>query len=830
MSPAEHYDPRSLEERWQHRWREGFCQFAQPDRLGLEPPRDKYYVLDMFPYPSGKLHMGHARNYAIGDVIARYRHRNGHTVLHPMGWDAFGLPAENAAIQRDIHPDEWTQANIATFKEAMSRLGIPYNWNREVDTSKPDYYGWTQWIFLKLYEMGLVERKASPANWCPSCQTVLANEQVVGGLCERCDGKVTQKHLEQWFFKITDYAQELLDDLDELPEWPEQVRTMQRNWIGRSEGVEFELPIEGLDEAFSVFTTRVDTVYGMTYVVLAPEHRLVEKLAQGTGHEAEVKQFVDEVLAQDRFLRAADETEKVGVFTGRYAVNPVNGRRVPIWVANYVLLEYGTGVVMAVPAHDTRDFAFARKYGLEILPVIMPPGETLRAAAMDDAYVEPGVMANSGAFDGRKSTAALDDIAAMMEAEGYGRRVINFRLRDWCISRQRYWGTPIPLVHCPECGVVPVPYEDLPVELPHLVNFRPQGVSPLEEAADWVAVGCPRCGKPARREVDTMDTFVDSSWYFLRYCAPSAELPFDKEQADAWMPVDTYIGGINHAVLHLMYARFITKALRDAGLHNVDEPFKRLFTQGMVTLGGKAMSKSRGNVVGIDTVCDKFGADTGRIFTLFASPPDREMEWTEEGVEGIYRFLGRLWRLFDGRWELNAVDYDLDALDDELKALHRKRHSVVKKFTEDIERIHFNTAIAAAMELVNDIYGYEAHGEVAASAHPVVAACLRDLVDVLAPFAPFLCEELNERLGEKASVHDRPWPTWDEAALEADFLVYPIQVNGKIRDQLRIAASATEDEIRDAALGLENVARYTDGKEVKFFKVVPGKLVTIAVN
>ncbi len=830
-SDRETYNPVEIEKKWRDRWSaEGFSRFAQPDRLGLEPPENKYYVLDMFPYPSGKLHMGHARNYSIGDVIARYRHRRGETVLHPMGWDAFGLPAENAAIQRDIHPDEWTQTNVGTFKEALHRLGIPYNWNREVDTSKPDYYRWTQWIFLKLYEMGLVYQKDSLANWCDGCQTVLANEQVVGGECERCGGKVTHRRLPQWFFKITDYAGELLDDLDELPEWPEQVRTMQRNWIGRSEGVEFDMKVEGLEESFSVFTTRVDTVYGMTYVVLAPEHPLVESLISGTAQESQTKEFVEETLAQDRFLRMADETEKVGVFTGRYAVNPVNGRRVPIWVANYVLMEYGTGIVMAVPASDTRDFAFARKYGLEIIPVVVPSGTAPDPATMTDAYTEPGVMVNSGPFDGRPSTEALEGIAAMMEREGYGRRVVNYRLRDWCISRQRYWGCPIPLVHCPDCGVAPVPYGELPVILPHVVNFRPKGISPLEEAAEWVETACPRCGGPARREVDTMDTFVDSSWYFFRYCAPSAELPFDKQNADAWMPVDTYIGGINHAVLHLMYARFITKALRDAGLHSVDEPFKRLFTQGMVTLGDKAMSKSRGNVVGIDVVCDRFGADTGRLFTLFASPPDREMEWTEDGVEGIYRFLSRLWRLFDGRWELDSTDYDPDSLDDELKALHRKRHSVVKKFTEDIERIHFNTAIAQAMELVNDIYGYEAHGEIVPTAHTIVAACLRDLVDVLAPFAPFICEELNERLGESTSVHDRPWPEWDDDALEADFLVYPIQVNGKIRDQLRIAASATEDEIRDAALGMDNVSRYTDGRQIKFFKVVPGKLVTIAVK
>ncbi|HDR06388.1 MAG TPA: leucine--tRNA ligase, partial [Candidatus Coatesbacteria bacterium] len=600
--------------------------------------------------------------------------------------------------------------------------------------------------------MGLVERKESSANWCTGCRTVLANEQVVGGRCERCKGEVTQKVLEQWFFKITDYAQELLDDLDTLTDWPAEVLTMQRNWLGRSEGVEFDLTVEGLEQGFGVFTTRLDTVYGMTYVVIAPEHPLVRRLVAGTEREAEVSAFVNRALIQDRFLRAADETEKEGVFTGRHAVNPVNDRRIPIWVANYVLLEYGTGIVMAVPAHDTRDFAFARKYGLDILPVVMPPGETLEAETMTDAYVEPGILANSGPFDGKTSAEAVDGIAEMMEAGGYGRRRVNFRLRDWCISRQRYWGTPIPLIHCDRCGVVPVPYEELPVLLPLIKDFRPKGQPPLAQAEEWGRVKCPRCKAEARREVETLDTFVDSSWYFLRFASQPADRPFDKETVDRWLPVDTYIGGITHAIMHLMYARFFTRALRDAGLLSFSEPFRRLFTQGMVTLGGKAMSKSRGNTVGIDVIVSKYGADTGRLFTLFATPPDKEMEWSEEGVEGVYRFLGRVWRLFDGRWRLDASDYDPTSLSGALRELHRKRHATVKKFTEDIERIHFNTAIAAAMELVNDVYALETGGDVPDEAHPVVAGCLRDLLDVLAPFAPFICEELNARFGGGESV------------------------------------------------------------------------------
>jgi leucyl-tRNA synthetase len=773
--------------------------------------------------------MGHARNYSIGDVLARYYNRRGYEVLHPMGWDAFGLPAENAAIKHNVHPDQWTQQNITTFKKAMHQLGIHYNWDREVDTSKPDYYRWTQWIFLKFHEMGLVDRRESLANWCDRCQTVLANEQVVGGGCERCDHPVTQKWLPQYFFRITRYAQELLDDLALLGDWPERVRAMQEHWIGRSEGVEFDLAVEGLERSFSVFTTRVDTVFGMTYVVLAPEHPLVRELVKGTGREAEVQQFVDRVLAQDRFLRAAEETEKEGVFTGRYAVNPVNGKRVPIWVANYVLMEYGTGVVMAVPAHDTRDFAFARKYDLEIIPVIMPPGKTLEAATMSDAYVEPGIMAASPPFDGQASEEAMAGIADMMEAGGYGRRRINFRLRDWCISRQRYWGCPIPLIHCDQCGTVPVPAEDLPVRLPYIENYRPQGHSPLAEATEWLHTSCPRCQGPARREVDTMDTFVDSSWYFLRYISQPADEPFRRADVDAWMPVDTYIGGINHAVMHLMYARFFVKALRDAGLLSFPEPFTRLFTQGMVTLGGAAMSKSRGNVVGIDRIAATFGADTGRIFTLFASPPHKEMEWNEEGVEGIFRFLGRLWRLFDGRWSLGSRDYDPDTIGQRLMALHRKRHQTVKKFTEDIERIHFNTAVATAMELVNDIYGYEAEERIEPGAHAVVTACLRDLTDVLAPFAPFLAEELNERLGETDSVHDRPWPEWDEGALALEEVSLAVQINGKVRDQVTVPADAAEAAIRDVVLASERVQKYLAGKAPRKFIVVPGKLVSIVV-
>jgi len=827
----ERYQPQEIESRWSKEWAAGFGLFSQPDRLSKgDKNKEKYYVLDMFPYPSGKLHMGHARNYSIGDVLARYYHRKGYRVLHPMGWDAFGLPAENAAIQRGTHPDDWTQVNIGTFKEAMNALGIHYDWEREVNTSKPDYYRWTQFLFLKLYKHGLVYQKESLANWCDSCQTVLANEQVVQGECERCHSVVKQKNLAQWFFRITDYAQELLDSLDDLPDWPEQVRLMQRNWIGRSEGVEFDLAIDGFDEAVSVFTTRVDTVYGMTYVVLAPEHPLVRQLVKGTEQETAVGEFVDKVLAQDRFLRASEETEKEGVFTGRYAVNPVNGCKVPIWVANYVLMEYGTGIVMAVPAHDTRDFAFARKYDLEIIPVIMPEGETLTESTMDDAYTEPGVMANSASFDGQSSIEATEGIADTMEREGYGRRKINFRLRDWCISRQRYWGTPIPLIHCDSCGVVPVPDEQLPVELPRIDNYRPKGHSPLAEAVDWMNVPCPSCGKPAKREVDTMDTFVDSSWYFLRYTSLPSDAPFCTEAANQWMPVDTYIGGITHAIMHLMYARFFTKALRDVGLLSIDEPFKRLFTQGMVTLGGKAMSKSRGNVVGIDEVADKYGADTGRLFTLFVAPPDKEVEWNIEGVEGIYRFLGRVWRLFDGRWKLNSFDYDPSSLSTELKELHRKRHATVKKFTEDIERIHFNTAIAAGMELVNMIYVLEAEGKITSESHVVVAASLRSLTDLLAPFAPFMGEELNRLLGEKTSVHDRPWATWDEAALVVDEITLAVQINGKVRDEITVPAAATADEIKEIAIARERVQKYTEGKEIKKLIVVPGRLVSIAVK
>ncbi|MGI6566292.1 MAG: leucine--tRNA ligase [Firmicutes bacterium] len=821
------YNFHEIEEKWQRHWDE--------TELYVEAEaahRPRYYCLEMFPYPSGRLHMGHVRVYSIGDVIARFKRMQGFQVLHPMGWDAFGLPAENAAIQHNIHPHRWTEANISHMRQELKRLGFSYDWNREVTTCEPDYYKWTQWLFLLLYKNGLAYRKAAPVNWCPSCATVLANEQVVGGLCERCDSKVEKAKLEQWFFRITDYADRLLDGLEKLEGWPEKVKSMQVNWIGRSEGTEIRFAVEGFDEELPVFTTRADTVFGVTYVVVAPEHPLVDKLIAGQENEDEIRAFLKEVMAQDELMRTAEDTEKKGILTGRYAVNPLNGERVPILIGNYVVGSYGTGAVMGVPAHDTRDFAFAKKYCLPIREVVAPPGKEAGGEPAE-AYVDEGVLINSGDFSGLSSQEAVEKITKHLEAIGRGGHKVNYRLRDWLISRQRYWGTPIPIVYCPQCGIVPVPEEDLPVMLPTDVAFKPTGESPLIHCEEFVQTSCPQCGGAARRETDTMDTFIDSSWYFLRYTDPhNDQLPFAKEKADAWMPVDQYIGGVEHAILHLMYSRFIQMVLSDLGLASHDIPFENLLAQGMVLQHGAKMSKSKGNVVDPDTIVNQYGADTARLFILFAAPPDKDLEWSDEGIEGSYRFINRVWRL--------VVEY-LDLIKDvspevggslgpRERELRRIVHAGVKKVTKDVaERFSLNTAISAVMEMVNGMYHYK-DTPLDEQDLGVVREAVELLLLVLAPFTPHVTEELWHRLGYDESIHVQSWPAYDEAATQADEATIVVQINGKVRDRVTVPADSGTEEVKEAVFAQARVQEYTAGKEIVKTIVVPGKLVNIVVK
>ncbi|NLL17645.1 MAG: leucine--tRNA ligase, partial [Clostridia bacterium] len=697
----ERYDFSQVESKWQSIWEEKGMY-----RVTEDHGRKKYYVLEMFPYPSGNLHMGHVRNYSIGDVVARFKTMEGYNVIHPMGWDAFGLPAENAAIQHGIPASIWTRENIAKMKSQLKAMGISYDWQREVATCNPDYYRWTQWLFLQFYKKGLVFKKKAAVNWCPSCATVLANEQVVDGACERCESVVDKKELEQWFFKITDYAQRLLDDLEKLPGWPEKVKTMQHNWIGRSEGAEIRFQTEAGHD-LTVFTTRPDTVYGVTYMVIAPEHPLVAELVTGTEYEQDVLAFAGRMSKMTGIERA--EMEKEGLFTGAYAINPLNGEKVPIWVANYVLLDYGTGVVMGVPAHDQRDFEFARKYGLPVRVVVQPEGELLDGDQLEEAFPAEGILVNSGPFDGMDNQTGIKKITEHIEKQGLGQYQIQYRLRDWLISRQRYWGTPIPIIYCDKCGTVPVPEEDLPVILPEKVEFKNTGVSPLKTMDEFRNCRCPQCGGQAVRETDTMDTFVDSSWYFLRYCdAQNDREVFDKGKADYWMNVDQYIGGVEHAILHLMYARFFTKVLYDLGLTKSEEPFQNLLTQGMVLKDGAKMSKSKGNVVSPEEIIGKFGADTARLFILFAAPPERDLEWSDQGVEGCYRFLNRVWRLmYSYHDQVRSVQAQDQASTDQDRELRRMIHAAVKKVTEDVsKRFNFNTAISAIMELVNSFQHY----------------------------------------------------------------------------------------------------------------------------
>lgn len=818
-----------LEPKWQNKW-ELESIYATPEK----PGQQKYYVLEMFPYPSGNLHMGHVRNYSIGDVVARFKVMQGYNVIHPMGWDAFGLPAENAAIQRGIHPADWTRDNISNMKRQLKSMGISYDWGREIATCDPQYYRWTQWLFIQFYKHGLVYKKKAAVNWCPSCATVLANEQVVDGKCERCDSVVEKKDLEQWFFKITDYADRLLTDLDQLPGWPDKVKIMQQNWIGKSTGAEVTFKTEAGHD-MTVFTTRPDTIFGVTYMVLAPEHPLVEQLTAGTSQAGAINKFVQKVRQMSNIDRMATDMEKEGVFTGAYAVNPLNQEKIPIYIANYVLIDYGTGIVMGVPAHDQRDFEFARKYNLPVRVVIQPEGAMLDGATMEQAFPAVGVMANSGKYDGLQSDLAMEKIIEEMEALGVGKRQVNFRLRDWLISRQRYWGAPIPFVYCSKCGVRPVPDSQLPVLLPTDVEFRPGGDSPLTTSPTFMHTTCPECGGPATRETDTMDTFVDSSWYFIRYCDPGNEnYPFAKEKTDYWMNVDQYIGGVEHAILHLMYARFFTKVLYDLGMVSSTEPFQNLLTQGMVLKDGSKMSKSKGNVVSPEDIINQYGADTARLFILFAAPPERDLEWSDQGVEGCFRFLNRVWRLvysYDAKLKQVAAPCVSNGLTKDDKELRRLIHATIKKVTEDIaQRFNFNTAISAIMELVNGLYQYRDNVDHSVQNLALVKSGLQNLVLLLAPFAPHIAEELWAVLGGKESVHLQRWPEHDPSALELDQVSMVVQVNGKVRDKLDVARGTGEAELQNKVLAEPKISKHLAGKQVIKVIVVPDKLINIVVK
>lgn len=817
------YEFDRIERKWQTRWAEANV-FASEKVEG----KKKYYVLEMFPYPSGDPHMGHVKNYVIGDVVARYFIRRGYNVLHPMGFDAFGLPAENAAIQHGIHPAIWTHEKIERMREVLKRLGISYDWRREVITCEPEYYRFTQWFFLKLYQNGLAYKKEGPVNWCPSCSTVLANEQVVDGACERCGTPVVRKKLSQWYFRITKYAESLLEDMQLLGNWPERVLTMQRNWIGRSEGAYIDFLLPELNEKVTVFTTRPDTIYGVTFFVLAPEHPLVDRLIQGTSYEEPVRAFRERIARKSEVERISDLTEKEGMFIGKTIVNPVNGTEVPLWIADYVLLEYGTGAVMGVPAHDERDYQFARKYGLPIQPVIRPhDGEW-----QGECFPEPGIMINSGPFSGLPSAEGKAKVVAFLAEKGLARPAVSYRLRDWLISRQRYWGAPIPIVYCDRCGEVPVPENDLPVLLPPNVDFLPSGPSPLARCEEFVNTRCPSCGGPARRETDTMDTFVCSSWYYLRYCSPwTTDRPFDEADVRYWMPVDQYIGGVEHAILHLLYSRFFTKVLHDLGMVHFREPFSNLFAQGMVTKDGAKMSKSKGNTVSPREIIEKFGSDTVRVFILFAGPPELDMEWSDRGVEGAFRFLNRVWRVVNDIVEMKTnagVSFDRERI----RSLERMVHRTIFRVNQDIEQeFHFNTAISAMMELLNEMGEYLRTKGTACHPEekPMLLFAARTLVSLLNPVAPHLTEELWEILGERELLSVSPWPSYEEAKLYEDVVEVVVQVNGKVRGKVRVPRGSSQEAVLKHALQDEKIQHWLNHAPVRKSVYVQDKLLNLVV-
>lgn len=826
----EKYAPHDIEAKWQKYWEEN-----KTFKVEMDKDKPKSYVLEMFPYPSGNLHMGHVRNYSIGDVIARFRTMKGFNVLHPMGWDSFGMPAENAAIKHNIPPKKWTLENIANMTRQLKALGLSYDWDREVTTCKEDYYKWTQWFFELFYKRGLAVKKESAVNWCDTCNTVLANEQVIDGKCWRCDHEVVKKDLSQWFFKITDYADELLKDLDLLPGWPERVKTMQHNWIGRSEGLEFSFEIPALNDTVAVYTTRPDTAYGVTFMALAAEHPLIKKICENNPKADEINAFCERVRNQSEIERTSSESEKEGVFTGVYCINPFTGRKVEIWVTNYVLYDYGTGAVMGVPTGDQRDWMFADKYGIEKIVTICPVGKELKLEEMTCAYEEKeGMLVNSGEFTGMEMHKAMSAIMDKAEAEGFGKRRVNYRLRDWLISRQRYWGAPIPIIYCPHCGEVLVPEDQLPVRLPEDVSFNAGAKSPLATSEEFVHCKCPKCGADATRETDTMDTFLCSSWYYLRYTdAHNDKMPFDKELNNYWGPVDQYIGGIEHAILHLLYSRFFVKVLRDAGLVDYDEPFSNLLTQGMVIKDGAKMSKSLGNVVSPEEILSKYGADTARLFILFAAPPERELEWSDQGVEGSFRFLNRIWRIvqaFEAVLAQKVTEYDHSNLSEADKDLRRVLHSSIKKVTNDIEtRFNFNTAISTMMELVNALYAYkEAAKEPNAG---LVYEAISDLIKMMSPFVPHITEELwRGAIDANSSVHEQSWPECDEEALKVDNVEIVLQVNGKVRGRLTVPAEATKEELEKIAMADANVQAHIGDATVRKVICVPGRLVNIVAK
>ncbi|MFB3926011.1 MAG: leucine--tRNA ligase [Syntrophales bacterium] len=857
------YDPGKIEEKWQKIWEQRKSFKASED-----PARKKYYLLEMFPYPSGKIHIGHVRNYTIGDVVARYKTMRGFNVMHPMGWDSFGMPAENAAIEKGIHPAVWTNENIEHMKKQLKRMGFSYDWDREISTCEPQYYRWEQLFFLWMYEKGLAYKKGSAVNWCSKCKTVLANEQVEAGLCWRCGTEVEEKFLDQWFFRITAYVEELLNNCDRLADgWPERVLTMQKNWIGKSYGVEISFPMEGPGGTIKVFTTRQDTIFGATFMLIAAEHPLVQSLVKGKPVEREVAAFVEKVKKQDRMMRTSDYYEKEGIFLDAYCLNPVTKARMPVYAANFVLADYGTGCVMAVPTHDQRDFEFAKKFSLPMIVVIQNKDQSLDAATMTEAYVEEGTLVNSGPFNGMKNTEAMEAIAGYLESIGCGRKTVQYRLRDWGISRQRYWGAPIPIVYCDRCGTVPVPESDLPVVLPLDVEITGEGESPLARHESFVNTKCPRCSGDARRETDTMDTFVESSWYFDRFASPDYnEKPgLDRKRLDYWLPVDQYIGGIEHAILHLLYSRFYTKVLRDFGVLGIDEPFSNLLTQGMVcketmkckehgflypyevaqgkcvrckreVMIGKTekMSKSLKNVIDPDYLIEKYGADTARMFCLFAAPPEKDLEWSDQGVEGSFRFIGRVWRIVtDYLEDIREIrPFSGEApLEGELKDLRKKTHQTIKKVTGDIEdRFHFNTAISAVMELVNALYQVNRPAKEDRMGLSVIREAVESIIVLLAPIVPHVAEELWEMIGCNALLVNVPWPSFDPAVAAEEEVVIVIQVNGKLRSRIVVGANESDDKIRKLALADEKITKIIGNRNVVKEIYVPKKLVNIVIK
>lgn len=824
----EKYSPQNIEKKWQSKW-----LAENVYKTEMDPKKPKYYTLEMFPYPSGNLHMGHVRNYSIGDVLARYKTMEGFNVIHPMGFDAFGMPAENAAIKHGVKPSDWTYSNMDNMKRQQREMGLSYDWDRSVATCSPDYYRWTQWLFQLFYKRGLAYKKKAYVNWCETCGTVLANEQVIEGKCWRCDSQVIKKDLSQWFLKITDYADVLLNDLDLLKGWPDRVKTMQENWIGRSEGLEFNLEVPELGEKIAAYTTRPDTVYGITFLALAAEHPLIEKICQNNPKAQEIKDFCHKAQNQSELERTSSESEKEGIFTGLYAVNPFNGNKVEIWVTNYVLAEYGTGAVIGVPSEDQRDWMFAEKYKLNVIITLQPKDKELKLEEMTEAYVDKaGVLVNSAEFSGMDIKAAMKGIMDKAEAEGFGKRRVNYRLRDWLISRQRYWGAPIPVIYCDDCGEQLVPEDQLPVMLPDDVKFEQGSVSPLAQSESFVNCTCPKCGKPARRETDTMDTFICSSWYYLRYTDPhNDKLPFAKDKVNYWAPVDQYIGGIEHAILHLLYSRFFTKVLRDAGMVDFAEPFTNLLTQGMVLKDGGKMSKSKGNVVSPEEIIGQYGADTARLFILFAAPVDRDLDWSDDGVAGAYRFLRRVWRImeiFEDKIKSSSDEYDITALTAEEKELRRVLHTTIKKVTEDIrDRFMFNTAISSIMELVNAFYAFQDSKTINGG---LVREVSLNLLKMLAPFAPHITEELWSILVAQGSIHQQQWPQYEEAATVQAEVEIVLQINGKVRDRIMIATGISREEMETAAKANARVQELTEGKTIVKMICVPDKLVNVVVK